>query len=96
MGPRRDELMVQPRPVGQGQLLANNSSIFVLLGRERRTRAAALATGRESRAGVGSRRVDFQTVCTAVDHLAEPEILPNAREPQLQYRSEHGETDLQL
>lgn len=31
MGPRRDELMVQSRPVGQDQLLANNSSIFVFL-----------------------------------------------------------------
>jgi hypothetical protein len=49
-----------------------------------------------TRANHRARRIHPQALRAAVHHLAQPEVLPHAREPQLQHRQEHREAHLQL
>ena len=65
-------------------------------GRKRSSRPAAEQTRHLSRTDFGPGRIHLQSVRAAVDHQPKPEILPHAREPQLQHGQEHGEPDLPI
>ena len=61
------------------------------LGRERLASRATLQAGHFARADVRPRGVHLQDLGPALHHIAQPEVLPHAREPQLQHRHQHRE-----
>lgn len=65
-------------------------------GRKRTARPTAEQTRYVAGTDGRARRVHGQAFRAAVDHPPEPEILPHARESELQHGAQYGEEDFQL
>ena len=65
-------------------------------GRKRNPRPTPLQTRHHTRTNLRARRIHLQALRPDLHHLPKPKVLPHAREPQLQHRTEHGGEDLQF
>lgn len=62
-------------------------------GRKRAKSRTSIPPRRKPRTSHRGRRIHHKGVPPLVNHLAKPEILPYAREPELQHCAQHRETD---
>ncbi len=90
------EIAVRGLPTCTPSFTNQSLILAVRTGRERNRSPAALQAGLPPRANLRPRGIRAQALGPALHHLAQPEVLPHAREPQFQHGQVDGAAHLQF
>lgn len=74
----------------------NGVRSLTVQGGKRTTSSTSLATRCQPRTSLRARRIHLQALRAIVHHLAQPEVFPDAREPELQHRAQYRTPYFQL